>query len=69
MVSLRISTTAPSWLSTTSETSVTNSPTRASTTPGSSMSDMPVKPRVSANRTTIGERSGLSTSDFFAAIL
>src|SRR6266852_417947 len=60
-----MSTTAPSCFSTAWDIKVTNSPTRARTTPGSSMSDMPVNPRISANRITIGERSGLSASLVF----
>src|SRR6266850_1946620 len=61
-VSLRMSTTAPSCASTALDIKDTNSPTRASTIAGSSMSDMPVNPRISANRITSGERSGLSAS-------
>src|SRR5712691_62621 len=60
-----MSTTAPSCFSTALDIKVTNSPTRARTTPGSSMSDMPVNPRISANRITIGERSGLYASLVF----
>src|SRR6267154_1609288 len=57
-----MSTTAPSCVSTALDIKDTNSPTRASTIAGSSMSDMPVNPRISANRITSGERSGLSAS-------
>src|SRR6266849_1438896 len=55
-------TTAPSCASTALAIKDTNSPTRPSTIAGSSMSDMPVNPRISANRITSGERSGLSAS-------
>jgi len=49
-------------VSTAFQTSETNSPTRAMTTAGSSMSDTPVKPRISAKRITVGVRSGFSIS-------